>query len=59
MVNGLKEVTKVTKDINYALGIFEISLEKLPFKIVDFIYKVSTNNDMCKEGSRFYKWETI
>lgn len=59
MINRLKGVNKVTQDSKYTVGVFETSLEKLPFEIVDFISKVPTDEDMFKEGGIFYKEESI
>lgn len=59
MVNSLKGVKKVKKGDNYTVGIFETSLEKLPFDLVDFISKVPTDIDMYKEGGIFYNSEVV
>ena len=54
MVNNLKGVNKVTQDSKYTVGVFETSLEKLPFEIVDFISKVPTDMDMYIEDVKYY-----
>lgn len=59
MVNNLKGVKKVKKGDNYTVGVFETSLEKLPFDLVDFISKVPSDIDMYKEGGIFYESEVI
>lgn len=59
MVNSLKGVNKVTKDSKYTVGVFETNLERLPFEIVNFISKVPTDDDMFKEGGKFYTEESI
>ncbi len=46
MVNALKGVNKVDKNSRYTVGIFETSLDKLPFEIVDFVRKVPTDDDL-------------
>lgn len=57
MVNNLKGVKKVQKGDNYTVGVFETSLEKIPFDLADFISKVPTDLDMYKEGGIFYTTE--
>ena len=59
MINSLKGVKKVKKGDNYTVGMFECTLEKLPFELVDFISKVPTDMDMYKEGGIFYESEVI
>ena len=59
MVNSLKGVNKVTKDSKYTVGVFETTLERLPFEIVNFISKVPTDDDMFIEGGKFYEGESI
>ena len=59
MVNELKGVKKVTRDSNYTVGMFDSTLEKLPFELVDFITKVPTDMDMHKEGGICYHEEGI
>ena len=59
MINNLKGVKKVKKGDNYTVGVFECTLEKLPFELVDFISKVPTDIDMYKEGGKFYESEII
>ena len=59
MVNSLKGVNKVTRDSKYTVGVFETSLERLPFEIVDFISKVPTDEHMHIEGGMFYQEELI
>jgi hypothetical protein len=58
MVNELKGVNKVNKESQYTVGVFETSLEKLPFEIIDFISKVPMDKDMFIEGGKFYEGES-
>lgn len=55
MVNALKGVSKVTDDSNYTTGIFETTLDKLPFELVDFINKVPTDKDLPCNMNRVQK----
>lgn len=59
MVNSLKGVNKVTKDSKYTVGVFETNLERLSLEIVNFISKVPMDEDMFKEGGKFYAEESI
>lgn len=59
MINNLKGVKKVKVGDTYTVGVFESTLEKLPFELVDFISKVPTDIDMYKEGGIFYESEII
>ena len=58
MVNELKGVNKVTKDSKYTVGIFESSLEALPYEVIDFISKVPMDKHMHIEGGMFYNEES-
>ena len=57
MINSLKGVKKVKKGDNYTVGVFESTLEKLPFELIDFISNVPTDMDMYKEGGIFFESE--
>lgn len=54
MVNNLKGVNKVKKGDNYTVGVFETTLEKLPFELSNLILGVPTDIDMFKEGGVYY-----
>ena len=49
MVNNLRGVNKVTEKSRFTVGMFETSMEKLPFELVDFISKVPADIHINKQ----------
>lgn len=54
MVNELRGVNKVTSESKYTTGVFAVTLDRLPFELIDFISKVPGDDCLSVNIDKFY-----